>query len=227
MHDDPGGSVAIPSDEAQRSALARAGVAAMVEDGRIERIVVRLAGKFSVLSRDDAADAVFAAVVRCIEKAETVAITNPLGFIYRHAWYEMLERARRRRAASDLDEETIGAREAEVSDRLPTAAGILQAIVEDWPTSNVRRVTSIVVEAAAADLQLTDEEIAQQLVYSGFEISLSSIRVWRWRGIQRLRRELDERGITYHDLFDLDAADSSDSGRNDREESDDEDDDGF
>jgi hypothetical protein len=90
-----------------------------------------------------------------------------------------------------------------VEERMPVAAATIREVVSSWPTSNVRRVTMIALDAAEADLQLTDDEIAQQLLFSGFEISPSSVRVWRWRGVQRLRRDLASKGIKYQDVVGL------------------------
>ncbi len=192
-----------PGETDERIAVGRLAIAAMVDDGRLEVIVVRLGRKFPTLSRDDAADAVYAGVVRCIEKMEATAVTNPAGYIYRRAWFEMLSRRRRQLLSADMDEDTLAGFAGAVEERMPVAAATIREVVSSWPTSNVRRVTMIALDAAEADLQLTDDEIAQQLLFSGFEISPSSVRVWRWRGVQRLRRDLASKGIKYQDVVGL------------------------
>jgi hypothetical protein len=174
----------------------------LVASRRVDGLVRLLQRDYPGASFDDVADAVSDGVAAFYRRALTTPVAEPGGYVYGTARRILANDAARQEITQSLDDDPRGLKKKATGDRQDwsRALEIVLAIVHDWPTSNVRVVTELVVQAAAEGIQLSDADIAEAMRQMGLELSQNSVRVWRHRGLDRLRTEVAVRGVDLDDL---------------------------
>lgn len=151
----------------------------LITSRRVDGLVRLLQRDFPGASFDDVADAVADGVLAFYRRALSTRVAEPAGYVYAVGRRIVANSARRQAVTGILDDEREPAEN-------PTGAGrdwsraleIVLGIVRGWPTSNVRIVTELVVQAAADGVQLSDADVAEAMRQMGLELSCSSVRVW-------------------------------------------------
>lgn len=165
----------------------------MVSGRELERIARALERDLDVPATE-ADDAVLEAVVRTLERDGPLDRSKVGAFVLRTARNHLIDyqRARRRfdEAAPDLYEEYDDGR---MADRIVGEQVFrdIRAVVEGWENANWRAVTLAFLDAAYAGEEITYTELAERASAARGEVlSPDSVRVWKSRGVKRLRDEL-------------------------------------
>jgi hypothetical protein len=180
-------------------------VQSMVDDRFPEGLVRMLAGDYPAGTHGDYEDAVATGFEKLV--ASERKMENPRGFVTTvaiNAMRRTLRRAALQQLAGvdsddgerdDLLDRQIGewtdptAEQAAADD----AYEFMQTLVGAWESRNIKTTTRLVLTAASIGEALSSEELAQRLEDQlGQDVSASTARQWRKRGLDRLRRELIE-----------------------------------
>lgn len=143
---------------------------------------------------DDADDAVFDAVVRTLVAKSPPHPSKVGAFVLRTAQNRIVDGHRARRSfdgvAPDLYEDHDGGR---LADHV-VAEDVFRRVrgaVEAWDNANVRAVTLAFLDAVYDGEELDYNELAERASAArGEELSPDSVRVWKSRGVKRLKAEL-------------------------------------
>lgn len=193
-------AAATPDPDALR-AEAEAQGTELITSSRVDGMVRLLQREYRGASFDDVADAVYDGVEAFYRRALTTRVAEPAGYAYGTARRIMAKNSGRQSVTGPLDDEHDRAKDPPSAGRdWSRAMVVVLGIVADWPTSNVRVVTELVVQAAADGVQLSDADVAEAMRQMGLELSSSSVRVWRHRGIDRLRTSVGALGVDLDDL---------------------------
>lgn len=163
-----------------------------------EGLIRVLEGKFSTARFADIEDAVAEGFVKFLAKGEP--LERPAGYVTVVAVHHM-HRIFARAAREVLPEGDLDVEGDVDSWAEPTASevigemtfGFVRKIIEGWQSVNVRSATLLVLEAASLEEPISSTELAEELeVQLGEDVLPDTARQWRKRGLDRLRKELQE-----------------------------------
>lgn len=175
----------------------------LINSRRVDGLIRLLQRDYPRASFDDVTDAVWDGVAAFYKRALTTRVAEPAGYVYATADRVLARNAARHAVTETLDDTHERTKDAIGTERdWSRAMEVVLSIVRDWPTSNVRVVTELVVQAAVAGVQLSDADVAEAMRQMGLELSDSSVRVWRYRGIERLRTAVVALGVDVNELVD-------------------------
>jgi DNA-directed RNA polymerase specialized sigma24 family protein len=168
--------------------------------GEIDKIVARLAYRFAKVSRDVVTEVVQEATAECARRLTAGhRIPNPAGLIVtiaKRALIKVVETMDRERNATldHLELVRSGAwREDEEWERQSKRAlEYISAILESWPSGNLRNTMLLILEASKDHQQLSDAEIGDLL-----GADRDTAKKWRYRACDRLQERLIRDGLTW------------------------------
>jgi DNA-directed RNA polymerase specialized sigma24 family protein len=170
----------------------------LIEERFPEGLIRMLAAKFSTARYEDLEDAVADAFVKYLAKGE--ALESPAGYITvvaKNRVRRLLTKAAREiLVEADSGDETDDGQWADpVAEKVigKETFELVRGIVEGWQSTNVRSATLLVIEAVELEEPISSAELAAELEsLLGEEVDPDTVRQWRKRGLDRLRRELYE-----------------------------------
>lgn len=170
----------------------------LIEDRFPEGLIRVLATQFSTARYEDLEDAVADAFVKYLAKGE--ALESPAGYITvvaKNRVRRLLTKAAREiLVEADPGEETDDGQWADpVAEKVigKETFELVRGIVEGWQSTNMRSATLLVIEAVELEEPISSAELAAELESQlGEEVDPDTVRQWRKRGLDRLRRELYE-----------------------------------
>ncbi|MGH2905899.1 MAG: RNA polymerase sigma factor [Solirubrobacterales bacterium] len=183
----------------------------MVNDQFLDGLIRVLERKFPDAAGAISEDAVSEAVQRTLEIGQKRIVKNPRGYVTAIAKNEVksaLSRAALETipASEDEDEDWIDGVAAD-DGRSPEANFIgemvyefVRGLVDQWSSKNLKTATKLVLEGAFLGEPLSGEELAERLEdILDKDVSASTARQWRKRGLDRLKTQLAEEGFEIDD----------------------------
>lgn len=183
----------------------------MIKDQFLDGLVRVLEQRFPDAAGAISEDAVAEAVRKTLEIGRKRPIDNPRGYVTTIAKNEIKSALSRAAIETipETDEESEDWTDAVVDDngRSPEANLIgemvyefVRGLVNQWPSKNLKTATSLVLEGAFLGEPLSGDELAERLEdILDKDVSASTARQWRKRGLDRLKTQLEEEGFEIHD----------------------------
>jgi DNA-directed RNA polymerase specialized sigma24 family protein len=160
-----------------------------------EGLAVRLQRKFGVKGLDADA-AVGDAIEIMVKKADTLQVEDARAYLTAIAT-NLLRRASKRQVLLSLDERDDVGDESVEDEALRTEVfKYVKTLVQRWENASLRETALLIIDAAFLGEILTTEELAALLEdILGEEVSLSTVRKWKERSLDRLAEELRDQGF--------------------------------
>jgi hypothetical protein len=160
-----------------------------------EGLVRRLEKQFRV-DGQTAEDAVAEGLARMVARADRRDIDDPRAYLTTVAT-NLMRRAVKEALPLGFEENFEGGEDLDEDDALGKETYLfIKGLVDRWETNTVRTVTLLVLEGAYLGDPLTGEELTRETGrLLGEEISATTVRQWKKRGLDRLQQELRQLGL--------------------------------
>ncbi len=181
---------------------------AMLHDGFLDGLVRLLDRRFPAGAGTMSEDSVAEAIRKTIGAGRSRTIENPRGYVTTIATNEM--RASISRAAIETLPQANEDEQETWEDRLPAPAEddpevqvrgrlvyeFVRTLVDAWESRNLKTTTLLVLEGSFLGEALSGEELAERASdLLDKDVSASTARQWRKRGLDRLRAQLVAEGF--------------------------------
>lgn len=172
----------------------------LVQEGFLLGLIRQLQERYPERNGDDIEDAVYEAVTKLGERlGKSSDVRDVRSYVAKVAYRVLARTAKRTQArehpVEDVPESTT-ASSAEYEALRNAAVEVVKAEVRTWHNAHVREVTLAVIEAAASGEPIDDAELTEIVSGAlGEELSVTSVRVWKSRGLRALRRFAVDAGL--------------------------------
>lgn len=183
-----------PNQEIDGSGAVASRLEEMVQNGDLERMARALEKRYRTAG-DHADDAVCSALEKVLRRRPRLATSQVGPYLYVSAKREMLDAIERRKRFDVLEE--AEADTESIEDRVldPLHFRYVRDCVARWENAHIKAVTLAALDAAWEGDPLDTEELtAAASEILDRPLSADSVRSWKSRGLDRLRRELLSNG---------------------------------